>query len=209
MTLPETRNSPVLAVSIACIVIAVALIGLVVAINAVTGMPIAALVRDPAATMDVPAYIGLLSNATVLLWVAAATLSLFSAAMLPGGHPVRGFLALVGTITLVFALDDVYMFHEYIAPDLLGIPQKVVYLLYSLPILALFFRSRPLSGNPEYPLLIIALAGLALSVGIDVLDSRGWFPVEGRYLLEEGFKIAGVLFWLAYVAMLAGTALRE
>jgi hypothetical protein len=209
MTLADSRISPVLAVSIACLAMAVALIGLVVAINAITGMPIEDLVSDPAATMDVPAYIGLLSNATVLLWAAAATLSLFSAALLPDGHPVRGFLALFGTITLVFALDDVYMFHEYIAPDLLGIPQKVVYLFYGLAIMALFSRSRPLSGNPEYPLFIIALAGLALSAGIDILDSRDWFPVEDPYLLEEGFKIAGVLFWLAYVAMLARTALRE
>ncbi len=203
------RISPVFTLIIACIAISSVLIATVVLIHEITGTPVAALVRDPTATMETPAYLGLLSNTTILIWAAAAAISLFAAILLPGGHPVRGVLTLAGSITLILTFDDIYIFHEVIAPELLGIPEKVVYLGYALAAIWLLVRGRHLAKHSAQPLLILALAGLGLSVGIDVLDSRGCFPVEDPYLLEDGFKVTGALFWLAYFAMLAGTSLRE
>lgn len=184
------------------------LIGGTIAIHLATGMSFPALTRDPASTMELPAYTGFLSNASVLLWAAAAAVGLFSAALLPRGHARRGFLALAGGIALVFGLDDVYMFHEYIAPALLGVPEKVVYLLYAMIVLRLVWLGRRLGPHDGYLLFVVALAGLGLSVGIDVLDSRGWFPVEDPYLLEDGCKVTGVVFWLGYSVLLARSTLR-
>jgi hypothetical protein len=58
----------------------------------------------------------------------------------------------------------------------------------------------------DYHLLMLAFFFLGSSVGIDILDSRGWFPIDSPYLLEDGAKIAGVIFWLAYFTRTAKDA---
>jgi hypothetical protein len=54
----------------------------------------------------------------------------------------------------------------------------------------------------------IAIAA-ARSVPLLSFTPRGWFPIKDPYLLEDGFKITGTLFWLAYFSLLAGSALRK
>ena len=46
------------------------------------------LTRDPAAILDVPVYVGFLSQIGILLWAATAAICLFSAAVLWRREPV-------------------------------------------------------------------------------------------------------------------------
>jgi len=194
---------------LACAALSFALIGGTLAINAFTGMPFSSLVRDPASTMEFPPYVGFLSHAGGLLWVAAAAVGLFVASVLPRNSEARGFLFLAGGIALVFGLDDVYMFHDYLAPRVIGIPEKIVYLLYAATVLFLIRLGRGLPDKRGYPLFLIALSAMGLSVMVDVLDSRGWFPLDGPYLLEDSLKIIGVVFWLGYLVVLSTSALTS
>jgi hypothetical protein len=204
------RISSVHIIILVCIAIASILIGTVVIISETTGTPIAVLVRDPASTMHMPAFVGLLSNATILIWASAASISLFGASVLPAGHPVKGFLTMAGSLTLFLTLDDVYMIHERIVPRLFGLPEMAVFALYAIAALVLIVKGRQLVRQTAYPLLILAIAALGLSVVVDTLfDDLGLFPIEKPYLVEDGFKILGALLWLAYFAMLTRSALRD
>jgi hypothetical protein len=181
-----------------CLGAAAFMIGGAFLIQLVTDAPMAVLTRDPAATFEVPPYVGFLSNATMLVWSAAATICLFGAAMTPSAHAFRSCLLFAGLLTVTLMLDDMYMGHEKLAPVYLGIPEKVVFLVYAIAAFYWLIRYRDVILATDYRLLVLAFIFLGASLGIDVLDSRGWFPIDDPYLLEDGAKIAGVIFWLAY-----------
>jgi hypothetical protein len=83
-----------------CLGAAAFMIGGAFLIQLVTDAPMAVLTRDPAATFEVPPYVGFLSNATMLVWSAAATICLFGAAMTPSAHAFRSWqLSAVRRIT--------------------------------------------------------------------------------------------------------------
>lgn len=157
--------------------------------------------------MDFPPYLGFLSHAGGLLWIAAAAVGLFVASVLPRDNDARVVLYLAGGIALIFGLDDVYMFHDFLAPKLLGIPEKIVYLLYAVMVIYLIRVVRRRPGMRGHLLFMVALAAMGLSVGVDVLDSRGWFPLPDPYLLEDSLKIIGVVFWLGFLVVLATAVL--
>jgi hypothetical protein len=101
-------------------------------VHAVSQAPISVLTRDPAATFDAPPYVGMLSNATMLVWTAAATICLFAAGATRSDQGVRRFLFFAGLFAAMLLLDDLYMIHEVLAPEYLGIPEKVMYVIYAM-----------------------------------------------------------------------------
>jgi hypothetical protein len=201
----NNNNSLLIPLTI-CLAAAAFFIGSAYLVHAVTQAPIPILTRDPAATFDAPPYVGMLSNATMLVWTAAATICLFAAGATRSDQAVRRFLFFAGLFTAVLLLDDLYMIHEVLAPEYLGIPEKVVYVIYAMAAFFWLSKYRNVIRATDYRLLMLALFFLGSSVGIDILDSRGWFPIDSPYLLEDGAKIAGVIFWLAYFTRTAKDA---
>ena len=189
-----------------CLAAAAFFIGGIYLVHVVTQAPMPVLTRDPAATFDAPPYVGMLSNATMLVWTAAATICLFASGASGTGQAVRNFLFFAGLFTVMLLLDDLYMIHEVLAPEYLGIPEKVMYVIYGLAALFWLAKYRNVIRATDYRLLMLAFFFLGSSVGIDMLDSRGWFPIDSPYLLEDGAKIAGVIFWLAYFTQTAKDA---
>jgi hypothetical protein len=154
----------------ALILIAAGLIA-VFGIAAAYGVSPADLTRDPAAVLAIPYYVGLLSNWGVMLCSAAAAICLFTAWTLRRRErSASTWLFASGLITLILALDDMFMLHEDVFPNVFGIHEKVVYTIYILAggIFILYFLPEFLKRS----YLIFASAILFLGISV-ISDSIG------------------------------------
>lgn len=179
--------------------LAAALIGLVLYIQATTDVSMGTLTRDPLSGK--PAYLGLLSQVGILVWAASAATCLLAAGVLRGA-PESRFLLGAGSLSLVLCLDDAFLLHDEVLP-LVGVSEGLIYATY-LGLVAMFlvaFRRQILRG--QYPVLVLALAFLGVSV---VCDAWG-LPWLDPYLLEDGTKFAGIAMWTAFFSTVAGSLL--
>lgn len=145
---------------------------------------------------------GFLSSFGILIWWTAAAICCFTALVLRS-HLTRdefGFLMGYGGITTVLALDDLYMFHERLGPNLLGISEKAIYIAYILIIIILGFRYWKVLLETSFYGLAIALFCFAFSAFIDffiqliLLDRIGQWST----FIEEGAKWIGIVWWCSY-----------
>jgi hypothetical protein len=178
----------------ALMLIAVGIVA-IIGISAAYGVPVEDLTRDPAAVVNIPYYVGLLSNWGVMLWSAAAAVCLFSAWVLRGKQgTATSWLLASGMITLLLAVDDMFMLHEDVFPNVFGIHEKVVYAIYG--ILGFFYILYFLPEILKRRFVILAAACFFL--GLSVLsDSIGrWFYVPTA--LEDSFKYIAIVLWLVF-----------
>jgi hypothetical protein len=162
--------------------------------------------RDIVATGRLPFFAGFVAQLGAVLWSAALMVCLFSLLLLKQkvNHPLapRRFLLHASILTSVLLLDDIFLFHEEIAPEYLQIPERIVIVLYL--ILGIVFvvsnwREMLLS---EYLILGLALALFGASIVMDALPIEGYdvayFWQQLEIFLEDGFKFAGIATWLTY-----------
>jgi hypothetical protein len=188
------------------------LVGLL-ALSAWKGIPIRTLTEDPGTVLNIPPYVGFLTHICVLLWCAAAASCLLSYLVLrgKGRHKAmsRFFLA-AGLFTGLLLLDDLFMFHDYLAGGFLPFPEEVFYVLYLgllLLFLGLFAR---IILKSRYFILAAALLFLSSAVGIDHYQD-GLIVLLGsqvEYLAEEGIKFLGVTGWFSYFVITCVETLR-
>lgn len=168
------------------------------------------LMRDPASTYGGPLHIGLVSNLGVLVWFAAAVVCLFTAALLRASAPhAAPFFFASGLLTLILALDDFLMLHEFIGWAL-SIPEAAIlggYGLLTLGWLTIFWRT---IRQTDHLLLLVALALFAFSLVPDVPEIRALYSSERLMrLLEDGGKLLGIVTWAAYFVQTSARALIE
>jgi hypothetical protein len=154
--------------------------------------------RDPTTILYVNPLIGVLSNLGVLAWCAAAAVCLFTWGVTrrrAGGRLGDLFLLIPGLLTVLLTLDDRFEIHETLFPRYVGGPDDALILVYVVVSIAwvVVYRRRIL--ETEYALLLLALALLAVSVGVDALTEA---PYSTRYIIEDGFKFLGAVGWLGY-----------
>ncbi len=130
------------------------------------------LTADTASLADIPVYIGMLSNLGIVIWGAAFAICVFTTAILWGRSEWVRFFVGAGALTLVLWLDDMFMIHDRILPDM-GIPEVVYVLFYAVAALAFMVGLRHFLRNTDYALLLIAVGLLGASVVFDV--SGGFF----------------------------------
>lgn len=110
------------------------------------------------------------------------------------------FLGFFGLLTLILLLDDLFLFHETIAPNLF-IPEKVVYACYGAILLFGIIKFRKIILQTEWMIFGLALMFFSLSIVIDL------FPIvytsNLEFILEDGFKILGIASWLSYFALVS------
>lgn len=167
-----------------------------------TGLDMAMLMRDPAAIAHLNPFTGVASNLGALLWSAAATICLFSWAVLrhrAGQAEFSRFILCSGLVTTLLMLDDFFLLHEHMFPRYLGVNEKLVYLGYMGVVLAWLVVFRKQILKTDYLLLLLALGLFALSVFVDAIQYR-LEPLIGnwRMLLEDGGKFLGIVGWLGY-----------
>lgn len=171
-------------------------IGIVALLRLWKDIPIHHLTPDVTSIVGVPAYIGFMSQVGMLFWAGAATICLFSAHALPrqpGSRMPRRFFLVSGVLTLVLALDDLFLLHEEFFPQL-GIPEKAVLAGYGAFVLGYLIGFRRVILTTDYVLLGVAFAFFGASVALDLLNPAGINP----YLLEDSTKLVGIVAWLAY-----------
>lgn len=189
-------------------------------------IPFSYLSRDAASVADERFYIGLLSNIGVMCWAIGAGFCFFGYLLLRthyknGRH--AAFLLYAGLLTLLLLTDDLFLIHEEFMPHVLHISGKVWFMIYVGAIagfLLLFYRE---ILQTRFILLLLAFLFFAASVLFDVrpfglgaaLQSSAIFHVPNgsvtgdadhddlAFLLEDGFKFAGIIFWTLYFGITA------
>lgn len=178
---------------------------------AVTGEPVSRFTRDVFSIAEIPVYSGFYSNLGIALWGATCAVTLFVARLL-GGRPggwggSRGALLGFGALSGVLMVDDFLLVHEWIAPEFLGIPEKVVFGAYGavLAVLLVVFRRAILERRPGH--LVVALGLLGASLGMDLIErppAPGW-----HYVVEESLKLLGIAAWTVFFLRWSASAARE
>lgn len=177
-------------------------LGVVLLLHTIEDIPIAELTRDPVAIADMSAYIGFLSQAGIFFWSGTAMLCLFCAAAIPC-HAItdnlRRFLLVSGVFTLCLGLDDAFLLHEEVLPNL-GIRQRLVlstYALFTLGYLIVFRRL--IIFETRFQLMVLALLFFATSLVLDIFEPFEYYLV----LFEDGFKLIGIVTWATYFVSVA------
>lgn len=198
------------------------LLTLVILVSLKTGIPLETFTRDPAAVagekgvsplieLSINPFLGIISSLGILFWCVSATVCFFSFFItIPKKHVKKSdqslFLGFFGLITLILLFDDLFLFHETIAPYLLFIPEKIVYACYGVMVLFGIIRFRKVILQSEWIILCLAFMFFFLSL---VIDS---FPILSQILnilnleliiLEDGFKFLGIASWVSYFAVVS------
>lgn len=170
-------------------------------------VPMSSLIRDPAAILNGRFYDGFVSNVGVLLWCATAAICVFRGCELwprPGANEKSLFLLSAGLFTSILLLDDLFMAHEQILPDVFGVPEKAVLAThFTLACAYLFVNLRPIM-QADPAILLLALGFFALSNLLDVAipyhfhDTAIGQEVNRGVILEEGFKFVGIAVWTVF-----------
>ncbi|MFH1261865.1 MAG: hypothetical protein V1495_00225 [Pseudomonadota bacterium] len=179
-----------------------------VVIRMAKGIPIRIFTIDPAATMNAPFYVGIVSTFGIVLWGATAAVCLFSHALSRKRKDLREFsqfcLATVALTLLVLA-DDQLQIHEKLVPYFLRISEAWVYGLYLVLTMFYSLRFRKFILKSNYLILALGAGFFALSIAAD------FFPHDrsGHYLWEDGSKLFGIVSWLTYNTVTCFKALQE
>lgn len=173
---------------------------LVVVLVLGTGEPASTFTRDITAIARVPPYYGFLSQLNIIVWASTCGICLLALFVLYSkGMPLlAGFMLSACALTGLVLFDDAFLFHETVAPHF-GIPERFVELAIVVFGLVHVVLWRRMVLTRQNSLLVWAGLALGLSVGIDVLDEPITRVVGAwEYLLEDGLKWLGAVFWLGF-----------
>jgi hypothetical protein len=175
---------------------------LIAIVSTWTDIPTQHLMTDPLAILVEPFYLGLLSQLGIFIWASTGAISVFKASLLRGKPQERGFYQFflaTGIMAFFLGLDDIFMFHEDVFENYLGIPEEVTYALYAGFVSWYLWRFKGLIRRTDYTFLAIAFFSFVMSVVLDKIHP----PFLDPYLSEDGFKFVGLVTWLAYVSQTA------
>jgi len=150
------------------------------------------------------AYFGAMSTLGVFGWAMAAGLCALTAAVLAARSDRRaGFFLAAAALTALLGLDDALMIHETAGPRL-GVAQNLVLALYAALGAVYCWVARNRVVEPGGALLVVAIAGFGVSLGIDVVlsGSQAWVAV-----VEDAAKFVGITAWLMFHGAIAFDAL--
>ena len=185
--------------------------GAVVGLVVLGDHPVRYYTSDPASTLSASPLIGLMSQVGVLLAWGAGVIGVFAGVFVARARGWRHALPLLafGVGVAYLSVDDLFLFHEDIYPDWLGLPQKLVVFAYFAIMLAFLWWCRDFLRKQEWPLLALALAGLGLSVALDL--ERGRLLTDGgiHRWMEDGSKLLGLTFLAAYLVRLSARMLID
>lgn len=165
------------------------------------GVPWHHTLGDPATTTGWPFYVGFASNVGAVMWAAMAGIFLFRYHMhrALGGEPRWGrFLLASGLFTALLGLDDLFLLHDQVFPDYLGVSQVIVVGAYGALGILYLLRFAPQIARTAWPVFAVAIVLLASSVVLDQMMDRLSIYLPGSGFLEDAFKLMGIGTWLSY-----------
>ena len=188
------------------------LLGSLYVLHRVRGTSVLRLLRDPAGQMGDP-FLGAISQLGILGWATAASVCIFTGAALnrtSSGAEQRRFLLGMGVLTGVLCLDDLYLIHETIGPQYLGLPEEVLFGAYGLGAAALLVHFRRTVWSTDVYLLAAALLAFAASIVVDLTELVLLFAtITEQVLVEDTAKLIGIFLWAAYLIRTADAAVGE
>ncbi len=171
-------------------------------------IPADTLTRDPSVLTNTPFYYGFFSYISIACWGAAAAVCFMGAMLINGRHSSQGAKAVLiygGMLSLLLLVDDAFMLHETVFPQLLGIKEYLIYAVYLLMFAGFFILFWQQILKSDYFLLIAAFVAFGASIGLDaVFEISEWVSYT-----EDGLKLLGILFWLFYFASFTKKAVSE
>lgn len=167
--------------------------------------------RDIASIANVHPLTGALSNLGMLLWCAAAAICLFSGVTGWSDRPrdMSWFLICSALVSSWLLFDDLFLFHEILGPQYLGIHESIIFVTLGVIMSVYLLAFRRVILRTHCGLLLLALVFLTGSLVIDkifepLLRSIGHW--EG--LLEDGAKWLGIVSWCTYFTHTSGRHLQ-
>lgn len=177
-------------------------LGAVAVAASATGRPVADFTREPVAALQETtcaeaecAYIGLLSNAGLLLWAGTASVCLLVAYLVRAHRTDAGLAApflSFGLLTVVLAFDDAFQLHELVAPAVVERGEALLIGVYALLLAGLVVRYRSFVLSTSFGLLLVSSALFLASAALD-----RWLP--GLHLPEDGAKFVGIATWATWL----------
>jgi hypothetical protein len=169
--------------------------------------------RDPVSIAGLPSVAGIVSSIGVMFWTISATLCLFSWGVLRGRLSQASFstfLLCAGLMTTILLFDDLFLFHENLYPKYFGISEKYIYLGYASLIVCGMVKFRNNILDTDYVILLSCLTFFASSLLVDQFQQQIQDVIGGtRILLEDGFKLLGIVGWFGYFLRCSTVAIRE
>jgi hypothetical protein len=173
--------------------------------------------RDVVATGKLPFFAGFVAQFAAILWSASLTVCFFTLYVLRHQNGSRTsakrLLLHGGILTLALLLDDVFLFHEEIAPDYLGISEKLVVAGYAVLGFVFVFANWKEILSSEYLILMLALGLFGFSILLDALPIQDlnlrYFWEQLEIYLEDGSKFAGIATWLTYFVRYSAQQIGE
>jgi hypothetical protein len=154
------------------------------------GNDVAHLYRDAASITGAPSYLGAFSFMGEGLLVAAAALAAFAVVC---GAKDRGLFAAGALLSLVIAVDDLFMLHEREIPGRFGISENSVLVFYAVVGAVLLAVMSWRWGWSRMTLFGISMGFFASSLAVDMLDG---LAVELIWI-EDTAKLCGMAVWCA------------
>jgi hypothetical protein len=161
------------------------------------GLSLADLTDDPSLSNSRAWFAGGFSTFGFILMAMATGVAFFSVSL-------RKFLAVgrrrtsasfwIGVCSATLLADDAYMLHDSFFPYILNVPEIVPQLLIGGAVFTVLFVFRKAIGESFF-FAIPAVSCWVVSVLIDIgLDDSAVVVL----LIEDGFKILGICFWLQF-----------
>lgn len=178
-------------------------------------VPIYYLTLDPIAVGNNPFYTGALSNIGILFWCAATTVCWFCFALLielKQKKRLQLFFLASGALTAFLLFDDLFVLHSIGFPQYLKIPEESIVFIYLLIVIAYLSIFRRMILSTDNISFVFAL----IFFGLSVLFDKEVFPIPDYWLdngnnllLEDGFKILGIVSWFYYFVQLGITEIKK
>lgn len=156
------------------------------------GIPYEDLTRDPNAISQKPKYIGFVSQVGIFFWFGAVSICIVASTLLNRltGNPLHiQFFRFFAFFTFVLGIDDVFMLHDESAHR--GVNEKVIYIIYIVSFVYCLLRFWKLIFKTNFNFIFIAGFFLGLSIFLDSVSSSD-------YIIEDSFKLIGIVFWFFY-----------
>ncbi len=167
--------------------------------------------RDVTAIGNIHPLSGILSSLGILIWCAAASIAYFAAGILrSNGRTAQSwFLLNSAFLTSYLLFDDLFQFHESLAPMYFGFDENVGYAILGIVTLIYLVRYRKTILETDFSALLLAFALLSTSVFVDEVSRWLWRLGDWEYFLEDGFKWLGIVAWCSYFVKTSYTAITN
>lgn len=163
-------------------------------------LPPMVLFADSAEITGANPFTGAISTFSDMVWFAAGAVCFFEARLVRGRR--AWFLFSAGALSVLLALDDLFLLHEVVLPKHVGVGERYVKAFYLVAVGAYATAFRRLLRESRWPVLILAGACFTLSMALDTVAIGKLLPVlpDGImfYVVEDGLKVLGIFLWTAF-----------